>query len=287
MRVFLLLLLFAANTLFARWYYMCQVLHKCAEEQPVVSIETRLKTLRLQEGDTVLLEGYDQFVFDSTSVLPRLNENNSQFLDTLAGYLRLSPQKDLTISGFYRASEEKLQAGMYENIGTARAEAVRRLLLKRGVAEERVKLDYQKSADSLLREPIAFNVYVPSAIPTSFEKQQFSFTNMTFSDANFPFDSDKFNPSKPFILYADSVRTYLAVNPAKSMTIIGHTDNVGSNNYNLNLGLRRAQSARYYFLQKGVKANIKVASQGEKRPAASNESEEGRQKNRRVNFILE
>lgn len=286
MRVFILLLLFAANALFARWYYVCQVLHRCAEA-PTVPTDVRLQTLRLMEGDTVLLEGYDQFVFDSSSVQPRLNANNSQFLDTLANYLQLFPQKNLTITGLYRSNEEGLQAGMYENIGIARADAVRRLLLKRGIAEERIRLDYNKSQDSLLREPIMFRIYEVSSVPTAFEQLQFSFTNMTFSDANFAFDSDEFNPGEPFKLYADSVRTYLEVNPIKNLTIIGHTDNVGSNNYNANLGLRRARSARAYFQKQGVKSEIKVASQGEKRPAAANETVEGRQKNRRVNFVLE
>lgn len=286
MRAFLILLLFGANVLFARWYYVCKVRQLC-EETSVAPKDTRLQSLRLMQGDTVLLQGYDQFAFDSASVLPRLNENNSQFLDTLAGYLKLFPEKNLTITGYYRPSEDSLQVGMYENIGVARADAVRKLLMKRGIAEERISLDYNRSLDSLLREPLTFNIYLPSAVPSSFEIAQFSFTNMTFSDANFEFDSDVFKPGEPFKLYADSVKTYLALNPEKDMTIIGHTDYIGPDNYNQNLGLRRARSARKYFLELGVKSDIKVASQGEKRPVATNETEEGRQKNRRVNFVLQ
>lgn len=287
MRAFIILLLFGANVLFARWYYVCKVRQLC-EEKPVTSEDIRLQTLRLIQGDTVLLEGYDQFAFDSASVLPRLNENNSQFLDTLAGYLKQFPEKNLSITGFYRPGIDSLPVGSYyENMGVARANAVRNLLMKRGIAEGRISLDYSSSKDSLLREPLTFSVLTPSAIPSSFEIVQFSFTNMTFSDANFEFDSDVFKPGEPFILYADSVKTYLALNPEKRLTIIGHTDHVGPDNYNLNLGLRRGRSARAYFQNLGVKSAIKVDSRGEKRPAASNETEEGRQKNRRVNFILE
>lgn len=287
MRVFLIFLLFCADALFARWYYMCQILQKCGETATIQQREARPPTLQLMQGDTVLLEDYDQFVFDSTSVLPRLNANNSAFLDTLAGYLKLFPQKNLTITGYYRPREEGLKAGMYENLGIARADATRKLLLKRGIAEERISLDYSRSTDSLLREPLRFSTYTPISTPTEFEKVQFSFTNMTFSDANFAYDSDEFKPGESFVAYADSVKTYLQLNPSKRMTIIGHTDNTGSGAYNLNLGLRRGRKAREYFQNRGIKSPIKVDSRGERRPAATNETEEGRQKNRRVNFVLE
>lgn len=289
MRVFLIIIFFVANTLFARWYYVCQILHKCATTSVVPAGDVRLNTLQLTEGDTVLLEGFDQFAFDSTSVLPRLNDNNSLFLDTLGSYLNLFPQKSLIITGLYRTAEAGLQAGMYENIGIARADAVRRLLLKRGIPEERIKLDYNSTTDSLLQEPITFKAYLPSiAIPSAFEKLQFSFTNMTFSDANFEFNSDVFRPGEPFKLYADSLKTYLDVHKDKALTIIGHTDNIGSKNFNKTLGMKRAINTKAYLIKNsGIKSTIKLISEGEARPTASNDTEEGRQKNRRVNFIIE
>lgn len=78
------------------------------------------------------------------------------------------------------------------------------------------------------------------------------------------------------------------------MTIIGHTDSIGSKEYNLDLGLRRAKNARQYFIDSlGVVAPIEVKSMGKSRPVAPNtlpdgsDNPEGRQKNRRVNFVLE
>lgn len=254
-------------------------------EDAVVKLQN---PLQLIEGDSIILNDYYQFVFNKYSVEPRLNKNNYLFLDAVASYLKIFPKKNLTITGWYRSGINSLPPvnSYYENIGVARANAIRNLLIKRGIIEERISLDYYHSQDSLLEEPLTFNVFMSDTVSGPFEKQQFSFTNMTFSDANFAFNSADFNPGEPFKLYADSVRTYLEVNPAKNLTIIGHTDNVGSNNYNANLGLRRAQSARAYFQKKGVKSEIKVASQGEKRPTATNETEEGRQKNRRVNFVI-
>ncbi|MCB9297603.1 MAG: OmpA family protein [Lewinellaceae bacterium] len=115
---------------------------------------------------------------------------------------------------------------------------------------------------------------------------------MTFSDANFEYNSDVFKPGEPFKLYADSVKTYFDLNPEGILRIVGHTDSIASADYNLDLGMRRAQSARDYFRGLGIEAKIVVESQGEERPVAPNsnpdgsDNPEGRQKNRRVNFIL-
>ncbi|HMO37914.1 MAG TPA: OmpA family protein [Saprospiraceae bacterium] len=284
MRALVVFLFFCGYALFARWYYVCEIKQRC-DPAPPAPADIRLRTLRLMSKDTVLLQGYDQFAFDSTHTRPRLNADNEAFLDTVAGYLRLFPQKKLTITGLYRRGEDSLKVGFYENIGVARAAEVRKLLMQRGIDEQQISLDYERTTDSLLREPLRFNA-LPD-IPDAFDIVQFSFTNMTFSDANFAFNSDKFIPGEPFKLYADSVKTYLALNPEKTLTVIGHTDNVGSDAYNLNLGLRRAKSARTYFEELGVITAIKVASEGKRRPVASNNTDEGRQKNRRVNFVLE
>lgn len=286
----LVFLLFCAYVLVARWYFVCQVRQLCGEGQQVEDI--RLKTLRLTEGDSVILKGYDQFAFDSASYQPRLNANNEAFLDTLAAILKANPGRNMTITAFYRDSEKDIKPGFFENIGLARADQLRKLLMQRGVAQNRISLDHGLSEDEALKEPLLFDLYDPNNIPSDFEKVVFTFRNMTFSDANFEYNSDVFKPGEPFKMYADSVKTYLNLNPEAQLSIVGHTDSIGSDAYNLDLGVRRAQSARKYFQDLGVKTKISVESMGESRPVAPNsnpdgsDNQEGRQKNRRVNFIL-
>lgn len=286
---FLFLLGFAVFAIGARHYYVCEIRGICAEmaEPEAEPEDFRLKSLQLTEGDSILLQGYDQFAFDSAQVMPRLNDNNSLFLDTLAALLLADTARQLNITGAFRPGEAGQSYDRFENLGLARANAIRDQLVRRGIAEERITLDYRQSDDPMLREPLTFNFYIPEETPDDYETQAFTFTNMTFSDANFEFDSDVFRPGEAFVSYADSVRTYLRLNPEKGMTIIGHTDNLGTDEYNLDLGLRRARSARAYFQELGVEADIEVESQGEKRPVAPNDSDENRQKNRRVNFVLE
>lgn len=279
---FLLFLIFIAFAFGARWYFVCEIMQEC---ETTVIVE-RPTTLELIEKDSAVLIGFQQFAFEENQVRPTLNENNKEFLDQVATYFKNNSVKDLTITSFFRNSEAQINSGYYENIGIARAAYIRDLLVERGVEEERISINYGSSEDPELREPILFESYQPDEIPQEFEKIQFTFNNMTFSDANFAIGSDEFKPGKAFEFYADSVKQYLATMPSGELVIIGHTDNTGTEKENQKLGLRRAESARKYFKDLGVAAKIKVESEGESKPVAPNNTKENKQKNRRVNFLI-
>jgi OmpA-OmpF porin, OOP family len=67
----------------------------------------------------------------------------------------------------------------------------------------------------------------------------------------------------------------------------GHTDNVGTAEYNLDLSLRRATAVRDFLVSQGVAAErLTVEGLGFARPVAENDTEAGRQKNRRVDLVI-
>lgn len=281
MRAFLVLLIFIAYALGARWYFFCELRGQCGDQEEVV--DNRLKTLSLHEKDTVLLKDYDQFQFDSARVRPNLNDNNRLFLDSVAALLRGMPKKSLEITSLYRPSETA-PVGYFENIGLARADYIRKELVRRGINEDRIDLDYGFSDTEELAEPLDFEIF-----PTveSAGRLSYTLTNMTFSDANFEFDSDVFKPGQALLSYLDTVKVYLEMNPDNKILITGHTDRIGRENYNYTLGIRRAENARAYLKEKiGITAPIEVNSMGEKDPIANNSTASGRQKNRRVNFKI-
>lgn len=73
----------------------------------------------------------------------------------------------------------------------------------------------------------------------------------------------------------------------KRVRIAGHTDNVGGAARNLALSQRRAEAVRAYLVRSGISPNRLVAvGYGERRPIASNRKARGREKNRRVEFII-
>lgn len=75
--------------------------------------------------------------------------------------------------------------------------------------------------------------------------------------------------------------------PDRNAAIEGHTDNVGSEGSNLTLSQRRADSVRAYLVSQGVAASrLTTAGLGESSPIASNDTDTGRQQNRRVEVII-
>ena len=80
---------------------------------------------------------------------------------------------------------------------------------------------------------------------------------------------------------------FLLENPTVTIRITGHTDNVGSDMANQILSEGRANSVRNDLIQRGVAAErITAEGKGEKEPVADNDTEEGRQLNRRVEFTI-
>ena len=80
---------------------------------------------------------------------------------------------------------------------------------------------------------------------------------------------------------------YLKKNPGIDIKIIGHTDNQGSINYNKNLSINRAKYISDYLVKLGLdKERINFTGLGSTKPISNNDTEIGRQKNRRVEFIL-
>lgn len=72
-----------------------------------------------------------------------------------------------------------------------------------------------------------------------------------------------------------------------ALKLAGHTDNVGSESANLKLSKDRAESVKAYLVSKGANASrIEATGYGETQPIASNKTNDGRQKNRRVEFTL-
>lgn len=81
---------------------------------------------------------------------------------------------------------------------------------------------------------------------------------------------------------------YLKQAPESNVLIEGHTDNVGSNEYNEGLSQRRAQAVQNQLLSQGVNAQqITAVGKGEDYPVAGNDTAEGRQQNRRVEVIIQ
>lgn len=80
---------------------------------------------------------------------------------------------------------------------------------------------------------------------------------------------------------------FMKNNSQVKVEIIGHTDSIGSNSYNLNLSTQRAESVRQALIDRGISADrITAKGMGSTQPIESNQTEEGRLRNRRVECVI-
>jgi len=106
-----------------------------------------------------------------------------------------------------------------------------------------------------------------------------------FHNILFRFDRADLMPSAFPVL--DSLAETLKQYPELQIEIRAHTDSIGSERYNLRLSEKRAETVRNYLIAKGIESTrLSAAGRGENEATADNGTEEGRARNRRVEFIF-
>lgn len=103
---------------------------------------------------------------------------------------------------------------------------------------------------------------------------------------NIYFDFDKATFKTESYTELNKLENMMAQNPTMSIEIAGHTDAIGTKEYNHNLSVRRATAVKNFLVKKGIdQRRVKVIGYGKTRPLASNDDESGgRELNRRVEF---
>lgn len=99
---------------------------------------------------------------------------------------------------------------------------------------------------------------------------------------HFGFDKSSLTPASQKILQRIIDIAYVSQD---EFTLTGHTDSVGSEDYNFELGIRRAETVKSYLNENNAQ-HLVVESKGETQPVASNNTKEGRAENRRVDISL-
>ncbi|OGU48697.1 MAG: hypothetical protein A2080_13270 [Ignavibacteria bacterium GWC2_36_12] len=104
-------------------------------------------------------------------------------------------------------------------------------------------------------------------------------------DTNFEFNKDQLLPNAYPVL--NELAETIKRTPAKRWKVEGHTDAIGSESYNMDLSRRRAQAVVNYLVSQGVNnSQLEVVPLGESQPIATNDTQEGRAMNRRVEIKI-
>lgn len=189
----------------------------------------------------------------------------------------------LEITGLYFESEPK-PAG-FENMGFARADKVKALFAN-SIPAERIQtrarvIDEPTGARTGYFEGALFEWRTPEKTTAR--------TVEELADRiiiRFPFGSLEKTYDPAVDEYLDKLAKRMK-ETGETVTLTGHTDNVGADDKNLSFGKRRAEAIKAILVGKGVKTDqVTTDSKGESQPVATNDTKEGRYENRRVEVRL-
>jgi len=132
---------------------------------------------------------------------------------------------------------------------------------------------------------------VPPIIPVPVDKHDLRYVTLkqnkliVLHNVYFEFDKAELHPRSEKEL--QQLVTIMAANPVMEIEIIGHTDDMGSEDYNLKLSELRANSVKKYLIKNNISSSrLVTAGKGNAEPMATNATEAGRQKNRRIEFRI-
>ncbi len=157
-------------------------------------------------------------------------------------------------------------------------------------SEDRCPDTFARTADGcppvVSAEPASASAAEPASIPVAeaATTPTAPSAGLILKGANFDFDQVILRPEDLSTMARDAEN--LKNRRDVDVEIAGHTDSVGTRQYNMKLSLRRAEAVRTYLIGKGVApSRLTTQGYGESRPIADNATAEGRAKNRRVDLI--
>ncbi len=207
--------------------------------------------------------------------------NTQDFKYKLNSYLLEHANTEVVIVSKYSA-EENIES---PNFGTQRAKQIKAMLLDAGVAAQRIVIKPHITT-------IAFNIDNRYDKAISFTIQPLDLKRAENFNKEIPetktiyprFSSSEILNSPVLETTLQEVLRALEANPNLKITVVGHTDNIGSAIDNYSRGLEFARQIRWYLVSKGNidKNKIKAISEGEGQAIASNNTEKGRNLNQRI-----
>jgi OmpA-OmpF porin, OOP family len=185
----------------------------------------------------------------------------------------------LQVTGLYYNGETAPQG--YDNMGLARAAAIRDLL-KAAIPNDRVDISSRLLADNEKMKDRPFEGATFSW-REALKKEETTIVEVeNESTIYFPFNSSVRDKNPEVDAYLTKLAERLKQTKEK-VSITGHTDNIGEEAANINLGKSRAESILNILVANGIdKDRISIDSKGESQPATSNDTEDGRHRNRRT-----
>lgn len=265
--------------LFIIWCFVCRQWYVCHIKQ-VCDIVVPPPP----PPDTVDTIDTRPLVFEWSKADPITRSTFAAYRDSILA--SLSDNELLEIVGLYSQDEAPPQG--FANMGLARGEEVKKLFAQ-FIPAERIVVSSElvpepENARTKVFESIRFKkkpVAPPPPDTVECIKNQDGLTVL------FPYGKAQREVDLAIEKCLEDIVEFLKANPDKKVHITGHTDDAGSKEFNMGLGMRRAEHIRAIVIKNGIQSGrISVESKGENEPVASNNTEEGSRLNRRAVLVV-
>jgi len=246
--------------------------------------QNNIKPFAIKNDDGETIFNFSKgFITNGLNGNVKIPEGLGNFKDSVYDYLNENQEKELLITGKYLSSEVNLKEGT--NFANSRIQHIKNILIVAGVNPDRVipkikvsRYEYDENDEYNNGISLKFQ----NINDENLAKIEEGISNKTLYSN---FAVKEFKPDRKLESYTLELKNYLQKYPNKKVNIVGHTDSVGVNNDQF--GLDRAINVKDYLITQGIsEAIIKVSSKGENEPIATNKTEEGRAKNRRIEITI-
>ena len=273
------------------WWYLNSSCNSCNVGQvaPAAIVNPGLTGDGLYLNDSSLWTSRwsDNLRFKKSDNIAYVPASISPSFDSLNSYLALhNKQKIVTIVGNYGAQETNNTT--YKNLGIARAEHIKKLLIDRGLDRNLI------FTESNLNDALV-NRFVDSIWGGIDFRINTLGGNLVLSEevllqprtVYFETGKNSLLITPELSNYFTQAKNYLDTHKDKNLQVTGHTDNVGDPTKNLNLSKDRAQFVKSQLVKKSIGATQLITDgKGDQMPILGNETPEGRAQNRRVEIKI-
>ena len=257
------------------------------------SIDASLSIAFKDEGLNFSSATADNLLFASGSceyVTPLKEELQTVFSNTVQ-HLQSNTKRILVLTGLYE-NEETNACTDAVDLGVARAEQIKALLVTMGAPEDRIELEASetRNLDEYKNMLVGgFDYYFKDVVEEVLSPEEEAVALRTDKIIlYFESNEQKINLTAEQRSYLDRLKLYLEQNPDAKAKVTGHTDSAGNDKWNMRLSRKRSEFVRDFMINQGIaKRQIRNEGIGPDEPIASNSTEKGKALNRRVEITLQ
>ncbi len=274
-------LLFAFLAALIHLYFIQKKCGICGDTNFNQSEHSQLADFVISDIDgNVIFKFPKEFIINSKDGKVEIPSELNSLRDSVFSFFNKNQNKELVITGKYLSSEG-------EPRGMDRANFLKNFLVQFGINADKIEpkavlSDFSYDTNNKYQGGIGMIFQnISEAAQKIIEKhiaEKTLYSNFGAAD---------FKPDNTLVSYTLELKNYLVTQTGKSVLVTGHTDNVGDEVTNKNLGSIRAQKVIEYLVSQGIDENMITSdSKGETEPIADNATEEGRAQNRRITISV-